>query len=227
MAAPSRDRVSADEVKVQVLLTEPIDLEQIADCCAGSIPRIPPKTRDYSAWHVSNLLESARHIVKGDIRYHEYEGHPLGIMSLGRVWEAAVDAYLTRYAKQQGGYFIPDVELDADGIVGSLDGVLCLPKYGTLVSESKLRFTISPEIPLSHLQQVRSYCHLLGTDLVCYVSGHVASNPPCALGTMRIIRFTRQSIEECWQGIVNTKTYLEKMGCGPQAKAEKSVKGGQ
>ena len=83
---------------MDILHTEPIDLERVADLCVCPPKRRPLAPRDYTKFHVSNLLESASLISKGDNRYHEYEGHPLGIMSLGRIWETAVDCYLIDYA---------------------------------------------------------------------------------------------------------------------------------
>jgi len=161
------------------------------------------------------LLQSGHLIAKGDVRYHEYEGEILGIMSLGRVWQTVVDHYLTHYAVNLGGFYTPDVESVKDDILGSLDGVMWLPDLGWMVCETKLRFTLNGEIPLSHLQQVRAYCHLAETDLVCYVSGHISSRPPTAQARMRIIRLTEKSIDECWQGIAMTKDYLIGQGCCP------------
>lgn len=201
---------------MEVLLDEPINLERVADLCAIGMKRRPPTPRDYSRWHVSNLLQSAYLIAKGDVRYHEFEGEPYGIMSWGRIFEAAIDCYLTDYAIQQGGFYSPDMESAKDDILGSLDGVMYLPDLGWLVCETKLRFTLNGEIPLSHLQQVRAYCYLAETDLVCYVSGHITSKPPTAQARMRIIRFTEQSILETWQGIVRTKKYLVGQGCCPE-----------
>lgn len=200
---------------MDTILTETIDLERVADLCAIGVKRKPPTPRDYSKWHVSNLLQSATRIAKGDIQYYEYEGEPKGIMSMGRIWEAVVDRYLTDYALSKGGVYVPDMEQEKDGILGSLDGVMWLPDLGWLVCETKLRFTLSGEIPLSHLQQVRAYCYLAETDLVCYVSGHLSSRPPTASATVRIIRLTQQSIDETWEMIVNTRDYLLSQGCTP------------
>ena len=205
---------------MEILLDESINLEQVADLCAIGMKRKPPEPRDYQAWHVSNLLQSAHLIAKGDIRYHEYVGEPKGIMSLGRIFETSMDCYLTDYAVTLGGFYAPDVESVKDDIIASLDGVMWLPDLGWMVSETKLRFSVRDEIPLTHLQQVRAYCHLADTDLVCYVSGHLSSRPPTAEARMRIIRLTRKSIEECWRGILNTKEYLEGQGCCPRGDRE-------
>jgi len=201
---------------LEILLDEPINLEQVADLCAIGMKRKPPEHRNYQAWHVSNLLQSAHLIAKGDVRYHEFEGEPYGIMSWGRIWESAVDCYLTDCAVQHGGFYQPDVESIKDDIIASLDGIMWLPDMGWLVCETKLRFTLNGEIPLTHLQQVRAYCHLAETDLVCYVSGHLSSRPPTAEARMRIIRLTKQSIRETWQGIVRTRDYLAGHGCCPE-----------
>jgi len=205
---------------MDIILDEPIDLEQVADLCAIGMKRKPPEPRNYQAWHVSNLLQSAHLIAKGDIRYHEYEGDVKGIMSLGRIWETSIDYYLADYATNLGGFYQPDVESIKDDIIASLDGIMWLPDWGWLVCETKLRFTLNGEIPLTHLQQVRAYCHLAETDLVCYVSGHLSSRPPTAEARMRILRLTEQSIQETWQGIVRTKEYLVGQGCYPEGVAQ-------
>jgi len=201
---------------LNILVDEPINLEQVADLCAIGMKRRPPEPRNYRAWHVSNLLQSARLVAKGDIQYHEYDGEVRGIMSWGRIWESAVDCYLTDYAVQHGGFYQPDVESIKDDILGSLDGIMFLPGLGWLVCETKLRFTLNQEIPLTHLQQVRAYCYLAETDLVCYVSGHLSSRPPTADARVRIMRLSEQSIHETWQGIVRTKEYLIRQGCCPE-----------
>ena len=205
----------AYKTEVEILLDEPINLERVADLCAIGMKREPPTPRDYQRWHISNLLQSGHLIAKGDVRYHEFEGEPYGIMSMGRMWETNIDCYLTNYATQQGGFYTPDVESIKDNVLGSLDGIMWLPELGWMVCETKLRFTLNGEIPLSHLQQVRAYCHLVETDLVCYVSGHITSKPPTAQARMRIIRLTKQSIQETWQGILGTKKYLLNQGCSP------------
>ena len=96
--------------------------------------RKPPTPRNFSVWHVSNLLQSGHLIAKGDVRYHEYEGEILGIMSLGRVWQVVVDHYLTHYAVNLGGFYTPDIESVKDDILGSLDGVMWLPDFGSFLS---------------------------------------------------------------------------------------------
>jgi len=200
---------------MKILLEEPVDLELVADLLQVGIKRPSATPRDTSAWHVTNLLQSAHEITKGETVYHEYEGRPLGIMSAGRIWESAIDCYLTYYAVQQGGVYLPDKEVEKDGILGSLDGIMLLPDLGWLVCETKLRFTLNTNIPLNHLQQIRAYCYLAGMNAACYLSGYLSSTPPTMRATLKIIRFTQQSIDECWEGIVNTKEYLIKQGCHP------------
>lgn len=200
---------------MDILLDEPIDLEEVVSLCRVGIKRRQPDERDKSRWHVSNLLNAAYQIARGNVVYPEYEGEVKGIMSFGSLWELMIDCYLTDYAIQHGGFYQSDVESIKDDIIASLDGIMWLPDLGWMVCETKLRFSLNGEIPLAHLQQVRAYCHLAETDLVCYVSGHISSRPPVAEARMRIIRLTEQSITECWQGIVNTKEYLIGQGCCP------------
>lgn len=201
---------------MEVLLREPIDLEEVAEClAAGGVSRPPTPARDRSAWHVSNLIESARLITRGNSSYHEYRGAPSGIMSMGRIWESAVDAYLSRWAGHHGGFFIPDQEGEADGIVGSLDGRMFLAERGWLVCEAKLRFSLGEDIPFKHLQQMRAYCYLSGTNQACYVSGHLSSTPPTARAVLMLLRFTEGSITDNWRMLVETRRHLEAHGCGP------------
>jgi hypothetical protein len=200
---------------MEILRTESINLELVADLCSFEKHKEQPTIRDRSKWHVSNLIESSKSISRGDNTYHEYEGEPSGIMSMGRIWESAVDCYLFDYAAQRDGFYSPNIEQIKDDILGSLDGMMYLPGVGTPVCETKLRFTQSSEILGKHLQQIRAYCHLLDTDLACYISGHISSNPPTARAEMRIIRFTKQSIQENWEMLVHTKNWLIECGCSP------------
>ncbi len=204
---------------MEILFSQPIDIEDVANVLAVNVAvgmkRKPPPPRNKAAWHVTNLIESAKLISQGDNQYYEFDGPPLGIMSMGRVWESAIDCYLARYAARHNGIYVPDVEQEEDGIVASLDGMIHLPDTGWMVCETKLRFSLNDEIPMKHLQQVRAYCHLAKTDLVCYVSGHIDTRPPTVTATTRVIRLTQQSIEETWQMLVNTRDYLVKLGILP------------
>ena len=203
---------------MKILRQEIVDLEQVADLCAIGMERKPPTPRDSSKWHVTSLIASSHRIVKGSISYTDDNVVPPNIRALGylgRIWETAVDCYLSRYAVLHKGVYVPDMEQEDDGILGSLDGIMILPELGLVMCETKLRFTIKEEIPLDHVQQIRAYCHLADTDLVCYVSGHVSTAPPAAHALLRVIRLTKQSIEETWGMLVNTKKYLEDQGITP------------
>lgn len=210
----------ADEAKVrgltglEIISTQGIDLECLADLVHTGMKRKPLAPRDLTKPHVTNLLKSAQLITKGDVRYHEFEGPALGIMSMGRIWESAVDCWLTQYAKDNGGFYVPDVEREQDGVIASLDGVLGINNPavgdGLIVCETKLRFTKNGEIPPDHIQQMRAYCFVSATTLACYVRGHITSNPPLATATMTFIRFSQQSISDTWRVILATKDYLSK-----------------
>lgn len=194
---------------MEIYKTELLNLEDVADALD------PPKPRSTGRWHVSNLLESAKLITKGDTRYHEYEGVPLGIMSMGRIWEAAADAYIAKWATERGGFYSPNIVAEKDDIMASLDGAIYLPEGNVYVVEIKLRFTANTDIPFQHRQQVLAYCAIYRTNLVCYVDLHLTSNPPRAEGAMRFLKFTQQEIDENWQMIIQTKAYLESNGYGP------------
>ena len=201
---------------MEIIHQQSINLDRVADLCEIGIQRDPPQPRSTALWHVSSLLKAGKSIIKGKVEYSDSGPASMpSIAALGRIWETAMDNYMTDYAKRElGGYFQPDVILDEDDICGSLDGLL-LAKDGA-VYECKLRFTLNQEIPLDHLRQIRAYCHLAGLDTVCYVSGHLSSAPPMIQATMRWLRLTKASIEENWQGLVNTKRYLESQGISPE-----------
>jgi hypothetical protein len=202
---------------MEIIHQQSIDLERVADLCEIGIKRDPPQPRSGALWHVSSLLKAGKSIIKGKVAY--LDGGPASmpsIAALGRIWETAMDSYMADYAvRELGGYFQPDVILDEDGICGSLDGMLFGAEAG-MVYECKLRFTLNQEIPLGHLRQIRAYCHLAGVDTVCYVSGHISTTPPMIQATMRWLRLTMASIEENWQGLLNTKRYLESQGISPE-----------
>ena len=200
---------------MEIIHQQSINLDHVADLCAiGSWPKLPPEPRSTSLWHVSSLLKAGKSIVKGKVEYSDSGPAAMpSIAALGRIWETTMDSYMYDYAKEIGGYFQPDVTLDEDDICGSLDGLLIAADG--MVYECKLRFTLNMDIPLDHLRQIRAYCHLAGLDTVCYVSGHISSAPPLVQATMRWLRLTRASIEENWQGLLNTKRYLESQGISP------------
>ena len=206
---------------MDILLDKAINLEEIAYLCQVGIKRKLLTGRDGNKWHVTSLLHAGRNIARGDVSYSDGVAQVTGIMSLGTIWQTVVDCYLTHYAVNLGGFYTPDVESVKDDILGSLDGIMWLPDMGWMVCETKLRFTLNSEIPLSHLQQVRAYCHLAETDLVCYVSGHITSRPPEAQARMRIFRLTDRSIQECWQGLITTKEFLIGKGCCPEGVVSK------
>lgn len=201
---------------MEIIHRETINLEQVADLCELGITRFTPEPRDHSLWHISNLLISAHRITKGKVEYYENDDLPSGLMSMGRIWETVVDCYMTDYAKRHDGVFVPDVVYEMDGIAGSLDGLMMLSTVDLpIVCETKWRFSISEDIPLDHLQQIRAYCHLAETRLACYVSGHVSTTPPIVQAFLRLIKFEPMSIAETWQGLLNTKRYLKSLGLGP------------
>lgn len=208
----------------EIISTIPINLEEVADLCQLGIKRKPPTPRDYSLPHVTNLLESAKLIAKGTPKYYEFVGEIKGIMSMGRIFEVAVDCYLTKYAVDLGGVYWPDVDMTVDGVIGSLDGVMLRMRNKTLsefvVCETKLRFTDNSEIPPYHLAQMRAYCRLANTDLAVYTSGHITTRPPDARVIMSVLKFTQESIYETWQGIISTKNYLGSLGLLPKGKGK-------
>jgi len=206
---------------VEIYKTDKLDLSDVADDLD------PPKPRDNGRWHVSNLLESAQLITKGDIRYaggNEVPDFVRTLGHMGRIWEAAADAHITKWAAERGGTYISNAVMEKDDIVASLDGIMMMPEVTEpempesvlMVVEIKLRFARSTDIPFRHQQQVLSYCSMLNTNLVCYVDAHIASNPPEAFGFIRFIKFTEREIEENWQMLTATKEYLESKGCGPE-----------
>ena len=207
------------ESRVQILRNETIDLELLADLIAAhgiDAPSVPPIPRDVSKFHVTNLIDSAKQITKGVNEYHEYQGAPKGIMSLGRIWESVADIYLQWWVGGRRGGFVSDVVVEGDGIIASLDGVVFLPELGPMVQESKLRFTLNEEIPIRHQQQVKAYCHLARVTKVLFAILSLTSSPPVAHARLTMMEFDLQSIEENWEMILNTKKFLEGIGEGPR-----------
>jgi hypothetical protein len=208
---------------MDIIHREHIDLNRLDHLCAVGSPHPPLEDRDRSLWHVTNLLISGREIIKGECEYYEGDRRPRdvvtnGLMAMGNIWEALVDRYLDDYAHCLGGTYLSDLVYEKDGISGSLDGFMVLPGVAyPLICESKWRFTMSDDIPLDHQQQMGAYCYLADTPLVCYISGHVCSNPPMISGLMRFLRLPRPRIEEIWRSILNTKHFLESKGKGPRA----------
>jgi len=206
---------------VEIIHQETVDLERVADLCAVGIKHSPPTPRNFQKWHITNLIASAKLITQGDVRYsgdNEVLPSIRALGYLGRIWETAIDCYLTDWAVNRGGVYLPDTELEEEGIIASLDGLAFLPDLGSMITETKLRFSIKDEIPMSHLQQVRAYCHLARVDQVCYVSGHISTAPPTAKAQLRILKLTERSIQETWEMIINTKKYLEGLGITPSSK---------
>jgi hypothetical protein len=197
-------------------------MEQIADLLErgtlssrqAALTVSPP--RDHSKWHVSNLLKAADDISRGrDQNLYASGGSPNGIMSMGRIWESVVDVWLRDFAAVNSGNYVPNVTLECDDIVASLDGMLYLPTVGMAVSETKLRFTVNREIPSRHLQQIKCYCHCLETRLVQMVVGHITSNPPAVTARLITLSLTAQEIAETWQMVLKTKEYLQRLGVVP------------
>jgi hypothetical protein len=199
---------------MEIIYQRNVDLAQVASLHELTTQRDLPEPRDTGLWHVTSLLKASRSIVKGEPAYSDGPPSEPGIASLGRIWETAMDSYMRSFAKELDGVFMPNVTYVEEDIGASLDGVLLLPAY-IAVYECKLRFSLSRDIPLDQLRQIRAYCHFAGSQVVCFVSCHVSTTPPLAQATLRMIRLTQQSIEETWQGIVNTKNYLISQGIDP------------
>lgn len=192
---------------------EPLNLESVANLMAvqvhGSVEQ-----RDYGAWHVSNLLKSAKLISKGEYRYHEFEGEVLGIMSMGRIWEAVADVMLRDYAESARANYLPKVAMGESGILASLDGLMVF-KDGNRVVETKLRFTARTDVPFDHLQQTACYCHLAGTTTVMMPVLHLTSNPPAATGEVVFLELDSGFVADTWNLVLQTKELLESRGLGP------------
>ena len=171
--------------------------------------------RDYSSWHVSNLLESAYQISKGNAVYHEYQGRPKGIMSLGSLWEMLADVYLDWWAVERGGAYIPNVTMKKDDVIASLDGMILGTEAG-MMTETKLKFSMNKDVPFRHKQQVHCYGAISGVKTVVFCILGLNTRPPEAAGRLEVYDLTERTIQETWEMVIKTKEYLVSLGLGPQ-----------
>lgn len=215
---------------MEIIQRVPIDLEALADLLP-TVSRKPsrPAPRDSSVWHVTSLLNSQQEIIRGRNVYSDSGGPPLGIMSLGKIWEHIADQFLTDYAHRLGGMFIPNVSMSRDSVHVSLDGVLYLPSIAPepIISESKLRFTSSDAIPDSHLRQITCYCAVYDTCFVAYTVLRIGSKPPTAEAEVIFGHIPHNQITEMWSGVVKTKEYLESLGITPLGNKPSGIIGGK
>jgi len=206
----------------------PIDLEHCANllerrAVSSTGIKPPPASRDFSRFHDTNLLDSAQSILKGDNTYHQPTAAPVGIMSLGRIWESVADVWLSDYARSQGGFFTPNVMSECDNIVASLDGLIYLPNVypdQPMVAETKLRFTTSDEIPDRHERQIGCYCIMAGTCYAAYCRLQIGARPPIASAELIVLHFSHLWLNDVWKSVVATREFLESIGQVPKAIAK-------
>lgn len=180
------------------------------------LPRVsqllcPPQPRDLTKWHVSDLISK----ILGDGERGETDWGN-NIMALGTIWEEVVMRRVVAEVTLDKG-IVPlfDVKRELDGIIGTLDGLLCLPDSiggGMMPWECKVRFR-----PRHHpreynrwMYQVKAYCHMVGSNKAWFTGLFVSNRPPNADLAWWELEFSKEELEENWQMIVNMKEYLER-----------------
>lgn len=185
--------------------TEIVPLMEVAEIIDPSKPRS-------EGHHVSELITTAEK-VSGKKTYYDKEpdAQSLGIMAMGRIWEAIVRPYLETRV-QVWGYdsIIFGLELEKDGIYGSLDGAF-IGQSQTALSEMKCRFSgPRDDFPLGHwryMTQIKTYCKMLDTTKACMPVLHIENRPPRCTFILYWIEFEAHEIEENWQMMLNLRDY--------------------
>ena len=170
------------------------DIEGLADLLAPSNPR------DETKPHVSSLIAK----ILGD-KDNDRPQNVINIMSLGRIWEEAV---MRPAVEAECVIFTPNVSIERDGIIGTLDGV-AHTDTDSYVWECKTRWTRyhAPEEHPRWLYQVKAYCYMMRMNKAWLTVLHLSTRPPNAESYWHELEFTDQQLAENWQMIVNARDY--------------------
>ena len=198
------------------LETVRIHPEEVADL-------IDPRTheRDLSKHHVTDLISRAQ--TGKDPGPMPESVKDSGILALGRIWEYAARPLMDKLADREGLKVWYPGPMEADGIVGSLDGVVMdltgPAPVAVRILETKLRFSTRQEDPRDnwkYMHQQRSYCHLWSASGIggpvrqsWMPVAHISNSPPGFQLRLHTITFSEKEIAETWQMEKNTRDYVD------------------
>jgi len=187
-------------------------LESIVD------PFDPPQNRK-PGWHVTDLKKAADAIAKGQNVPNGgwvFEGDTSGLMSWGRMWEAAVRSWVIEYISRMKFQVTFSDEIEADEIVGNLDGlVYTAAGEGLAIVEMKATTTAdtNPLLKPNWMSQSKAYCHMVGVNQVWFIVLHMPRRgAPEAKVYQHIVTFEEWEIVENWSMLISTKEYLTSKG---------------
>tara|TARA_R100001086_G_scaffold174937_1_gene96225 strand:- start:127 stop:723 length:597 start_codon:yes stop_codon:yes gene_type:complete len=178
----------------------------------------PPGFRDPSKPHVTDLIYAIENIGKEEkpFDYEALPGNVKNIMAMGRIWEyLALQDMIMKAA--QSLVPVPNLTLEVDGIIGSLDMALYQPdeltRKAQVVVEVKARFSPPREdFPTGnqrYMRQVKSYCYMTGAREVWMPILYLSSRPPNAEYIIHKFDLSDLEVEENWRAILNMKHYVQ------------------
>lgn len=178
----------------------------------------PPGFRDPSKPHVTDLIYAIENIGK-EPKPFDYDGLPgnvKNIMAMGRIWEHLALQDIIRQAVHLALVPVPNLTLEVDGIIGSLDMALYSPDEldgpASVVVEVKARFSPPrddfPRGNPRYMRQVKAYCHMTGARKVWMPILYLSSRPPNSEYIIHKFNVSDLEIEENWRAICNTANYL-------------------
>ena len=161
----------------------------------------PPSPRDESKHHVSSLIST----VLGTTFSEDREDWANNIMAFGRIWEEAV---MRPMVEQETTAFTPNVTVERDGIIGTLDGI-AHNETDSFVWECKTRFRPyhEPEEYSRWMYQVKAYCYMTGIHKAWLTVLHVSGRPPNTQLVWHELSFTPEELQENWQMLLNARDY--------------------
>lgn len=170
-------------------------IEGVADRLAPSSPR------DNTKAHVSELISK----VLEETYDEERPQWANNIMSFGRIWEEAV---MRPILEQEAEVFAPNVTLERDGIIGTMDGI-CYTNNESFVWECKTRFRpLHPPRDYDRwMFQVKAYCHMARTNKAWLTVLHVSARPPNTELVWHELEFSDQELEDNWTMLKNARDY--------------------
>ncbi len=174
----------------------------------------PPQDRIESPYHVTDLLRASDTSIGVSTYKTPKSGEELvGLMDIGRIWEAVVRSYIDKWAIENG-FYLPSwtVPLDAYGLIANLDGILHGPDPSQLqVIEAKARFA-QPRDPGTRrvwMGQIMTYCRIIGTYKALMPVLYLPSRPPSAFFQLHHLIFTEMELAMNWNRVQIARSMRE------------------